>query len=171
MTGRSGAATVEVVPVTAQLRERVLLLAPHPAQEVFSGRAAQTLPVAEADPRRHPYAMVEAGRPVGFFVVDETPPEADPAADLHLRAFFVDAAAQGRGVAKAAVHGLEDLLQTDFPAARLVVLTVNARNPAARAAYLAGGFADTGELYLGGPAGPQHVLRLEVGNHRASQAS
>lgn len=43
-----------------------------------------------------------------------------------------------------------------------MVLTVNARNPAARAVYLAGGFADTGELYLGGPAGPQHVMRLPL---------
>ena len=47
-----------------------------------------------------------------------------------------------------------------FPTAGAVVLTVDVRNVEAYAAYLAGGFIDTGELHLGGGAGPQHVLRL-----------
>jgi RimJ/RimL family protein N-acetyltransferase len=75
---------------------------------------------------------------------------------------FVDAAAQGRGVATRAVRLLPDVVRRDFPVARSVVLTVNVRNPAARAVYLRGGFVDAGELYLGGSAGPQHVLRLEL---------
>ena len=153
---------VRLVPVSPALRPRVLALAPLPEQEVFSGRAEQTLPVAEADPRRHPYTVVEDGDPVGFFVLDEAPSEADPAADLLLRAFFVDARAQGRGIATAAVRALEGLVRQDFPGARTVVLTVNQRNPAARAVYLRGGFVDDGELYLCGPAGPQHVLRLRL---------
>ncbi len=153
---------VALVPVTAELREAVLALAPRPEQELFSGRADQTLPAAEADPRRTPYAIVENDCSAGFFVLDRTPSEADPSADLVLRAFFVDAAAQGRGVAKAAACEVPSLVRRDFPATRRVVLTVNVRNPVARAVYLAGGFCDTGELYLGGSAGPQHVLRLDL---------
>ena len=163
---------LRLVPVTAALRPRVLGLAPLPEQEVFSGRAQETLPVAEAEPRRHPYAVVEAGQPVGFFVLDETPSEADPRADLLLRAFFVDRRAQGRGVATAAVRALEALVRSEFPRTRRVVLTVNQRNQAARAVYLRGGFVDAGELYLGGSAGPQHVLRLALdGTDRVSRAS
>ena len=154
--------TVVPVPADGPLRDAVLRLVPRPDQEEFSGRADQTLPLAERDPARHPYAVVEDGVPVGFFILDQTPPEFDPSADLLLRAFFVDASAQGRGVARRAVAALPGLVRRDFPAARSVVLSVNVRNPAARSVYLRGGFVDDGELYLGGSAGPQHVMRLDL---------
>ena len=155
-------ADVALVPVTPDVRDRVLGLAPRPDQEAFSGRAAQTLPVAEAEPTRHPFAIVERGRPVGLFVLDTTPPAVRPAADLLLRAFFVDAEHQGRGVARAAVAALPPLVREAFPHVREVVLTVNLRNSAARAAYVSGGFVDTGELDLSGSAGPQNVLVLDL---------
>ena len=159
----SGAAGgLVAVPPSGPLREAVLRLAPHPDQERFSGRADQTLPLAERDPARHPYVLLEAGAPVAFFILDETPPDADPAADLYLRGFFVDAGAQGRGVATRAVAALPDVVRRDFPRVRSVVLTVHVRNPAARAVYVRGGFVDAGELYLGGSMGPQHVLRLHL---------
>lgn len=150
------------MPPSGPLREAALRLAPHPQQEQFSGRADQTLPLAQRDPARHPYVVLEDGAPVAFFVLDETPPDADPTADLHLRAFFVDASAQGRGVATRAATALPDLVRRDFPRVRSVVLTVDVRNVAARTAYLRGGFVDTGELYLGGSLGPQHLLRLHL---------
>lgn len=157
------------VPPDGPLRAAVLRLAPTPEQEVFSGRADQTLPLAERHPDRHPYALVEDGVPVGFLVLDRTPSDADPSADLLLRGFFVDAAAQGRGVATRMLALLPDVLRDDFPAARSVVLTVNVRNPVARRVYVRGGFTDAGELFLGGSAGPQHVLRLDVrGRKRAA---
>ncbi len=43
-----------------------------------------------------------------------------------------------------------------------MVLTVNVRNQVARRLYLRHGFSDSGQLYLGGNAGPQHVLRLDL---------
>ena len=58
----------------------------------FSGRADQTLPLAERDPARHPYVVLEAGEPVAFLILDETPPAADPAARaVYVRGGFVDA--------------------------------------------------------------------------------
>ena len=157
-------ASVELVavPTSGPLREAVLRLAPRPGQEQFSGRADQTLPLAERDPARHPYALVEDGVPVAFLVLDETPPDFAPSADLLLRGFFVDAAAQGAGVATRAVSRLPGVVRRDFPDVRSLVLTVNVRNPVARAVYLRGGFVDRGELYLGGSVGPQHVLRLSL---------
>jgi RimJ/RimL family protein N-acetyltransferase len=150
------------VPAQGPLREAVLRLAPRPEQEEFSGRAEQTLPLAERDPARTPYAAVEDGVPVAFFILDRTPPDFDPSADLLLRAFFVDAAAQGRGVAGRAVADLPAVVRRDFPDARTLVLSVNVRNPVARAVYLRAGFTEAGELYLGGSAGPQHVMRLDL---------
>ena len=154
------------VPPRGPLRSAVLRLAPRVEQEEFSGRADQTLPLAELDPQRHPYVLLEDGAPVAFLVLDEGPSDADPSADLLLRGFFVDAAAQGRGVATRAVAALPEVVRRDFPHVRTVVLTVNVRNPAARAVYLRGGFVDAGELYLAGSAGPQHVLRLGVDGPR-----
>ncbi|MCW2616487.1 MAG: family N-acetyltransferase [Frankiales bacterium] len=146
-----------LVPVTADLRDAVLALAPRPDQEVFSGRAARTLPAAEADPVRHPVAVVDDnGVPLGFFTLDET------GGDVLLRGFFVDQRHQRQGRARGALAELPGHVRARFPSAPAVVLTVNVRNPGAYAVYLAAGFADTGELYLGGPAGPQHVLRLEL---------
>jgi hypothetical protein len=43
---------VELQPVSAALRPAVLALAPLPDQERYAGRPADTLPAAEADPRR-----------------------------------------------------------------------------------------------------------------------
>lgn len=96
----------------------------------------------------------------GFFVLDETSSLADPSADLVLRAFSIDAAHQRRGIGGRALTALPDLLARHLPHARTVLLTVNVRNRVARRLYLQHGFTDNGELYLGGSAGPQYVLRL-----------
>jgi hypothetical protein len=73
---------VTVVPVSSPLRDAVLSLAPAPEQEPWSGAAVQALPDAEADPRRHPFVILdEHGEAAGFFVLDETPSPADPSAE------------------------------------------------------------------------------------------
>jgi hypothetical protein len=43
---------------------------------------------------------VENGVPVVLFILDQTLPDFAPSVDLLLRAFFVDASAQGRDVAR-----------------------------------------------------------------------
>src|SRR4051812_42150593 len=52
---------VSPAPVGPDLRDRVLGLAPRPDQTRFAGRPSETLPEAEADPRRGPVAILEAG--------------------------------------------------------------------------------------------------------------
>lgn len=146
-------------PVTPDLRPAVLALAPLPEQEDWSGRADQTLPDAEADPHRHPVAVLdEQRRPVGVFVLDDTSNRWDA---LLLRAFFVDRAHQRRGHARRALQELPAFIREHLPGSGSAVLTVNVRNTAAYATYLAAGWRDDGELHLGGPLGPQHVLRLD----------
>jgi RimJ/RimL family protein N-acetyltransferase len=153
---------IELATVTADLRAGVLAIAPLPSQEIYSGHPSLTLRAAEVDPDRRPVAIVEDGTPVGFFVLERGGSEPAVPGGLLLRGFFVDAAAQGRGVATRALAGLASFVRRHEPDARRVVLTVNVENPAAITVYRRAGFADRGELYNGGLAGPQHVLQLDV---------
>jgi RimJ/RimL family protein N-acetyltransferase len=156
---------VSLHPVAPDLRDRVLGLEPRPNQTRFAGSALQTLPEAETDPRRHPIAILEGGEPVGFCVLHRGPGPgglAPTPADVLLRGFFVDAAAQGRGIATRALVGLPRFVAEHVPGARRIVLAVNTRNPAAIRAYRRAGFLDRGDLYHGGAHGPQHILELAL---------
>ncbi len=147
-------------------REQTLALAPAPEQEAFSSRASQTLPEADADPHRIPFAVVENDVAVGFGVLDRVGYLAElvdePSRAVLLRAFYVAAVHQGRGLGTAAARAVPALAAELYDDVELVVLTVNQRNPAAVAAYLRAGFVDTSTRYLGGDAGPQHVLVSSV---------
>jgi GNAT superfamily N-acetyltransferase len=156
---------VRLVEVTPELRERVIALAPLPEQAGFSGRARDTLPPAERNPDRRPVtALDEDGEPVAFFVLDVGPtmPAVHASGTVGVRAFYVDAAHQGRGVGSGIVRALPAFVREHYPDADRIALTVNARNAVAVRAYLRGGFHDTGERYEGGPLGPQHVLVMDL---------
>lgn len=102
---------------------------------------------------------------VGFFFIDRDYSQrydfSEPG-EIGLLGYFVDSGRQGQGIGKAGVQGLKDYLQIQYPQARVVVLTVNCKNTGAIKAYLAGGFEDTQQLYLGGRSGPQHIMRLTL---------
>jgi RimJ/RimL family protein N-acetyltransferase len=154
---------VRLAPAAPELRERLLRLAARPEQERFAGRLTETLPAAEADPEREPVAILADGEPVGFFVLHRGPAAGELAAerrDVLLRAFLVDAGAQGRGIATRALAALPDFVAERLPDVRRIVLSVNVKNPVAIRTYARAGFADSGRLYLGGTAGPQHVFEL-----------
>ncbi len=144
---------------------RVRHLAMAPGQERFTAdpmRRLQGLP-----PDQDAWGVLDAaGAVVGFLVIDRGYPAAHPFArsgEHGLRSVLIDAARQGQGLGTAAMAGLRGLMGRDYPGVPGLVLTVNAANPAARAVYLKAGFTDTGELWLGGRAGPQHVLRMDLG--------
>lgn len=157
---------VALRPDDTALRAAVVLLAPTAEQQVFAGRAALTLPGADADPMRTPFAVLDSGRAIGFGVLDrrgyldelvDTPERA-----VLLRAFYLDVAAQGGGRGTAAAALVPALAAQEHDDVELVVLTVNVRNPVAVRAYARAGFVDTGTRYLGGGAGPQHLLVAHV---------
>jgi len=161
----SAAAPAVVLAAVADpaLRARVLPLAPRPEQRGWAGVAADTLPDAERR-KAVPVAMLVDDVPVGFFVLDRG---GVPGAERHrgavgLRALFVDAGHQGRGIGAAALRALPGFARQRFPGAPAIVLTVNETNPVARRVYLRAGFRDTGERYHGGRLGPQQVLRLDL---------
>jgi RimJ/RimL family protein N-acetyltransferase len=140
-----------------------------PEHEVFAGTVEEAF--AE-DRARFDLHVIEAdGVPVGLFKIDRdyrrTIPIATPGA-LALRAFMIDRDRQGEGIATSAVRALPGYLSRQYPEARTVDLTVNHANGAARACYLKGGFADTGQDWLEGRAGPQDLLRMELADGRAT---
>ncbi len=153
----------------------MLQLAPTPEQEPFSGRAADTLPAADADLSRTPFAIADGETPVGFGVLDRLgilPELVDqPERSALLRGFYVDAAHQRRGLGTAAAGAVPELVGGLFGDVELVVLTVNEGNPTAVAAYGRAGWSDTGVRYLGGAVGPQHVLVSRVPQHAPRTAA
>ncbi|WP_436773292.1 GNAT family N-acetyltransferase [Yinghuangia sp. YIM S09857] len=159
-------ADAEAEPGVARFRDAVRALAPRADQEEFSGRAADTLPIADRDPFRTPYAVVHDGTAVGFGVLDvqgyldEIADE--PGRAVLLRGFYIGAEWQRRGFGGAAIRALPETALKLAPWAEVLLLTVNVRNAGAVRAYLAGGFVDDGRRYYGGDAGPQHILRLEL---------
>ncbi|GAA3725470.1 GNAT family N-acetyltransferase [Salinactinospora qingdaonensis] len=153
-------------PRVTDLRAAVLKLRLAPGQTRYSGQAATTLPRADADPNRTPFAVTRAGDAVGFGIIDRVGNLGeltdDPARATLLRAFYIDAHWQHRGIGRAACRALAPFVHDLAPEATDIVLTVNEGNSVALRAYTAAGFMATGRRYLGGDAGPQLVLRKPI---------
>ncbi|MEJ5915311.1 GNAT family N-acetyltransferase [Pseudokineococcus sp. 1T1Z-3] len=164
-------------PEDVALRAQLLALEPAPHQLVDSASARQTLPAADADPRRAPFAVLAGGRPVGFGVLDRGEWLAavldDPARAVLLRGFYLAAAEQGRGWgtrAAAAVPALAAQVWGPPPAGpALAVLTVGDGNVVAQRAYAAAGWTDTGVRQVGGELGALRVLVAAVPHDGASR--
>jgi len=164
--------TVTLTPIGPDddtLRAAVVRLAPTPAQEVWASRAELTLPAADTDPDRTRFAVLDGDQAIGFGVLDRAGYLDElvdaPARAVLLRAFYLDVTAQGGGRGTAAASAVPVLAGALFDDVELVVLTVNVANPVAVAAYRRAGFTDTGTRYLGGDAGPQHLLTAIVPHH------
>jgi len=153
---------LHVAPVTPELGEAVRRLRVAPDQAPFVGDTGFNLDDALRDPRSDAMAILVGAVAIGFYRIDHAPTivarRSIGEASLGLRAFFIDADWQGRGLGTRAVQACCEDLRTRHPGRRLLALNVNCRNVAAINAYRKAGFVDTGELYLGGSAGPQHLM-------------
>ncbi|GGQ98519.1 GNAT family N-acetyltransferase [Deinococcus ruber] len=121
---------------------------------------------AENDAASEAMALFLGPQVVGFYRLDFGP-GAVAGRDfgrpsVGLRAFFLGAAWQGKGLGTLALHAVLSDLRRRHPASELLALSVNLRNAAARHLYLKAGFVDHGEVYLGGAAGPQYVMLREI---------
>ncbi|MFS1906110.1 GNAT family N-acetyltransferase [Vibrio lentus] len=81
---------------------------------------------------------------------------------LGLRAFAVDKNQQGKGIGTGSVKALFPYLKSNYAEYDSIYLTVNCKNPGAVSCYKKGGFVDTNEKYLGGEAGPQHIMKGQI---------
>jgi len=144
-------------------RQSVASLELLPEQTAYVRPLAQIL--ADLQAHHEPHVITWRHRVLGFFLIDTRCAAAYAfcrPGELGLLGYCIDARRQGEGHGRAAVNGLRSYLSTIYPTAPAVVLTVNCRNTAAIRSYLGGGFNDTGELYHGGRAGPQHIFRMPL---------
>lgn len=165
-------------PEVALLRRAVLRHRVAPAQRRFVTEAVHTLPRADADPHRTPFAVVLADIEVrgrgtaldacaGFGILDRlgSLPELveNPERAVLLRAYYITPEWQGRGIGRAACSAqvLHPLVTEVAPDTTEVVLCLNDGNEAGLRTYRAAGFAFTGARY-DGPQGPQQVMSRPV---------
>ncbi|HVI57832.1 MAG TPA: GNAT family N-acetyltransferase [Luteimonas sp.] len=153
---------LRVAPVTPEREAAVRALRVAADQLPFVGDIAFNLDDALGDPRSEAMAILVGEVVAGFYRLDFAPTivarKALDAASAGLRAFCLDAGWQGRGLGTRAVRACCEDLRARHPGIALLALNVNCRNVAAINAYRKAGFVDTGELYLGGSAGPQHLM-------------
>lgn len=158
---------------TALLREVLLEHALPPEQLRFTGLPVRTLPDADGDPERFPYAIValegELADPdsaraacAGFGVLDRVIRSGlvdSPERAVLLRAYYVTPQWQGRGVGRASCSAplLDRLAVEVAPNADEIVLCVNQANQPAQRVYKASGFDFAGRV-VPGSAGPQEVM-------------
>jgi len=152
---------IRVAPVTPELGAQVRALRVAPEQYSFVGDISFNLADAERDLRSDAMAILEGDDVVGFYRLDYAPTIVawkPIAASVGLRAFLIDRRYQGRGFGTRAIAACCADLRRRHPDRKLLALNVNCINRSAIRAYRKAGFVDTGELYFGGSAGPQHLM-------------
>ncbi|MDT0304883.1 GNAT family N-acetyltransferase [Streptomonospora wellingtoniae] len=173
--GRPDRASVALVrldrpgPDVERLRAAVLRIRVAPGQRALVTEAVETLPRADADPDRTPFAVLVDGEPVGFGIIDRGGARAelagvtaDTARAVMLRAFYLAPERQGQGIGRRACAAVEALVRCVHPDAAEVFVAVSESNRAAVRAYRAGGFAPTGDRLSDGVSAPRAVLRRAV---------
>ncbi len=176
-------------PEVALLREVVPRHRVAPQQRRFVAEAVHTLPRADADPDRYPYAVVRNDVPltdrataleacVGFGIIDRRQPVLralvdDPDRAVLLRAFYVTPEHQGRGIGRTACTAplLDLMVAAIAPRADRIVLCVSDGNDAGERTYRAAGFRPTGRRHDAGEQGMQSVFArpVETGSHPVPQ--
>ncbi len=156
---------ISIVPLQQISMDEVMTLAVADVQIPYVGHIHELIRNSVGKSGETQWVICCNDHPVGFYILD-----ADyardypfcPEASVGLRSFFVDVNHQGQGIAKKSLEKIVNTyLQdsgTDSQSAPLY-LTVNCRNTLAYELYLAVGFTDTKKLYLGGAAGPQHIMK------------
>jgi RimJ/RimL family protein N-acetyltransferase len=157
---------IRVTPVTPGLAPAVRALRVAADQYAYVGAIEVNLLDAERTPDSEAMAILADDSVIGFYRLDHAPGIAASkplgAGAVGLRAFLLDRAWQGRGLAGGALRAVCGDLRRRHPQARLLALNVDCRNLAAISAYRGAGFVDSGELVFGGAAGPQRLMLREV---------
>ncbi|MBL1269712.1 MAG: GNAT family N-acetyltransferase [Halomonas sp.] len=135
----------------------------HDDQVKFVGTAKDFL--ADKNKSTHLHVIKHNDQLIGCFKIDIA--YADDydfctEGSIGLRTFLIDARQQGRGLGTSAVKALFPYLKENYANYPRLYLTVNCKNPAAYTCYQKAGFHETGEQYLGGAAGPQHIMYWDI---------
>jgi diamine N-acetyltransferase len=95
-----------------------------------------------------PYAIYADAAMVGFLELAFDPNNPEQCWLFH---FFIDRQHQNKGYGKQAVQALITFVQVQFPACRMLLLTVHPDNQRAKDLYVAAGFVDTGKMAFDEP--------------------
>lgn len=148
-----------------EIRQQLGDFALEPEQQTFGGTPADFIDL-ERDPDRHVFLiyvekeLVGVGSLLTGQVSAALWPLQTPA--IQLRGFVIDMKMQGRGIGTMASKEVIGLAKMIDPSSIHLTLTVNQRNPGARRTYEKAGFQALQEPYLGGPAGPQDIMFIEL---------
>ncbi len=149
------------------LTVRRMLASDHPAVAALTVADEQKrfvdpmpLTLETTDSQRDNFVIETDAGIAGFFQINTRPPDYIEQPLLELCQVLIDQSQQGHGLGKRLIQCLPKVLKCEYPDASGIVLTVNCRNKLAYHVYQAGGFRDTGELYTGGPSGPQHIMSM-----------
>lgn len=131
----------------------------------FTGLPVDTLQSAMQDDNKYPIVIIDVDTAVGFFILHTGSGISDFYLDysgvMLLRAFLIDYAWQGKGIAKIAMSLLPQFIRSNFPLIREIVLAVNAKNIPAGRLYTGSGFVDHG-LRRAGLKGEQKILQYDL---------
>ncbi|RKF18040.1 GNAT family N-acetyltransferase [Alginatibacterium sediminis] len=156
---------VVIEKYTALRVNDVAKLSVMPEQQQFT---AANVPqrIAELNSQQHPHVIIADSQVVGFFILDlgfSTNNDFSPERALGIRSLLIDQGHQGKGFAQQALLQLPSYAQQAYSSFESLYLTVNCRNKPAYNCYVKCGFVDHGNLHLGGPVGPQHILSFKLG--------
>jgi RimJ/RimL family protein N-acetyltransferase len=137
-----------------------------PEQEQFAGSVDaifDQLQSSRHPESEHPFAIVDRGTRVGFFILREkhATPDWAPHDVVTLHSFRICRASQGQGFGRAGVELAISWIRQNRPNAKRLMLAVNALNMLAKAVYLNCGFIDTRTVVVG-PIGKQHILAIDI---------
>lgn len=152
---------IKITKMNPEYSEQLLSFSVNEDQKKFVGTISDALD-ATTD-RVHLHLILDENLVVGVFLIDLSYPEKydfAPLDSLGLRAYMIDSRYQGIGVGTLAIKLLPAYLKDIYAHHNYIFLSVNCKNPIARRCYLSGGFLDTEQLYLGGAAGPQNIMKL-----------
>ncbi|EGU4190318.1 GNAT family N-acetyltransferase [Vibrio parahaemolyticus] len=154
---------LEIEKVNESNIEAVKLVRLADEQVKFAGTADEFL--SSGNETTHLHIIKNDDVVVGFFKLDIAYSfnyEFCPPDGLGLRSFAIDIDSQGKGLGTKSVKVLLSYIKAYYSEFNWVYLTVNCKNPSAKACYENGGFENTPEQYLGGLAGPQHIMRVKI---------
>ncbi len=152
---------IRLSPISHSDLDRVAHVAVLPEQEPFCGTIGEHF--SNLDPLLDFHEILRDDKVVGFFKTDRgyhSRYEFARPDEIGVRGVMINASEQGKGTGKAAMAAIGPYAAALYPEARGLILTVNIVNRQARAAYLAAGWQDRGELHHGGIISAQHILRL-----------
>ncbi|KJY81752.1 acetyltransferase [Vibrio galatheae] len=154
---------IKLTPMLPKYLEQVMTLSIADEQLAYVGTIEEVL--VNADDKVHPHLVLADEQVVGIFLIDTIYSDRydfAPSECLGFRAFLIDIKYQGLGYGKAVIAQLKSYLNHQYQQNDMVYLTVNCKNPVAYQCYLNNGFADLGELFNGGAAGPQHIMLMKI---------